>query len=281
MDIRKLQHVTTLAREAHFGRAADRLGLTQSALTRSVQATEAELDLRLFDRGRDGVRLTRAGERFVEEAQAVLRQMDHLERNMALLTDRAIGEVYCGFGPMAATLVLEPVLARIARDHATLRMRTRLGDVVDLLARLQEGDLDFALLALPLVEDRPGLTLRRIARVRIGGLVRRGHPLAGRRVTDEETAGFPILGGTGPAPDPTGRYATTIACDNFEIAKAVALASDAIWVTAEAMADDRFAVLDGPSIVQHSDIAVASLARRTLSPAALLVIDLIAQAAPR
>ncbi len=279
MDVRKLRHVTTLAREGNFGRAADRLGLTQSALTRSIQAIEAELGLRLFDRGREGVHLTRAGTLLLDDAAAVLRHMDLLERNMALLSDRAIGEVHCGFGPMAAALVLADVLTGVARDHRALRVRTRLGDVAELQAMLQEGELDFAVLALPLVEDRPDLSLRRVGQVRLGALVRRGHPLAGRTATEAEVeaAAYPIIGGSGDAPT----YAPTIACDNFEIAQAVTLASNAIWIAAESLADERFSILKGLPIAQRVDIAVASLARRTLSPASLLMIDMIRQAAPR
>ncbi|QOT73384.1 LysR family transcriptional regulator [Sphingobium fuliginis] len=90
MDIRKLRHIVALSQERHFGPAADRLGVTQSALTRSIQAAEAEIGLRLFDRGRDGVYPTRAGEALLADAVPLLRQMENLERNMALLSDRGL-----------------------------------------------------------------------------------------------------------------------------------------------------------------------------------------------
>lgn len=277
MDLRKLRHVAILAHERHYGRAADRLGLTQSALTRSVQAIEAELGLRLFDRGRDGVHPTRAGEALLADALPLLRQMDLLERNMALLTDRAIGEVRCGFGPMAAALVLAGMLADVARDHGALRVRTWLGDVGELQDLLREGELDFAVLAHVLVEDRPDLRFRRIGQIRLGALVRRDHPLAGRTVTPADAAGYPVIGGSGDTP----LYAPTIACDNFEIAGDVTLASDAIWITAEPLADDRFAMIHGLPVARPLDLVVASLARRTLSPPALLLIDLITGALRR
>lgn len=277
MELRKLRHVVTLAHERHFGRAADRLGLTQPALTRSIQSIEAELGLRLFDRGRDGVHPTRAGEALLADAVPLLRQMDVLERNMALLSDRAIGEVRCGFGPMAAALVLADMLSHVARDHAALRVRTWLGEVGELQDLLREGELDFAVLAHVLVEDRPDLSFRRIGQIRLGALVRRGHPLAGRTVREEDAAGFPIIGGTGDGPT----YTPTIACDNFEIAGRVALESDAIWVAAEALADDRFALVHGLGFARPLEMVVASLARRTLSPPALLLIDLIGAALRR
>lgn len=274
MDLRKLRHVVVLAEERHFGRAADRLGVTQSALTRSIQATEAELDLRLFDRGREGVHLTRAGAVLLDDARLVLGQMDMLERDMALLSKGTIGEVHCGFGPMVAALILADALGKIARDHPALRIRTSLGDVAELQALLLEGELDFAVLALPLVESRTELSFKRLGQVRLAPVVRRGHPLAGRRVEEADIAGFPIIGGTGHGQS----YATTLTCDNFEIAKDVTLASDAIWITAAQLADDRFAVLEGLAISQAVELAVASLARRTLSPPARLLIEQVGAA---
>lgn len=284
MDIRKLRHIMILAREAHFGRAADRLGVTQSALTRSIQAIEHELGLRLFDRGREGVHLTRAGTAMLDDAKLVLRQMDVLERNMALLAQRAIGEVHCGLGPLAATLLLPDVLSRIAQDHGQLRMRTRLGGVTELQQLLHDGDLDFAVLAHPLVTRRANdLSLRRIGQISLGALVRRNHPLANRSASWEEMAGFPIIGGGAVAADGMADvdYAPTITCDNFEIARTVTLASDAIWVTAEALADEELAPVHGLAIAQDLQIVVASLARRTLPPPALLVIDMMIAALQR
>lgn len=276
MDVHKLRHVELLAREQHFARAADRLGLTQSALTRSIQAAEAEIGLRLFDRGREGVHLTRAGELFLHDARLVLRQMEALEHNMALLAAREIGEVHCGLGPLAAALVLPDVLAGVARDHCELRVRTRLGGVTELLDLLHEGELDFALLAHPLVKSRAkALTIRRIGQTRLGALVRRGHPLAGRTVSQMEADAFPTIGGTSVAhmtPE-SGPYEPSITCDNFEIARAVTLASDAIWITAESLGSDELVPVHGLPIAQPLHLVIASLARRSLSPPALLIID--------
>lgn len=275
MDIRKLRHILVLAREAHFGRAAHRLGITQSALTRSIQTIEAELGLRLFDRGREGVHLTRAGALLVEDAEPVVRRMDVLVRNMGLLAQSAVGEVHCGLGPLTATLLLPEVLTRIAQDHADLRVRTRLGHVAEMQQLLREGELDFAVLSHPLVLHEEQFTLRRIGHMAVGALVRRGHPLAGRSASSEEMAAFPIIAGTPPDCVQMPDYVPTISCDNYEIARAVTLASDAIWIAAESLAGDELAVVRDTTM--QVQVVIASLARRTLSPPALLVIDLMSK----
>lgn len=202
------------------------------------------------------------------DSDVVLRDMDMLERNMALLSNRAIGNVRCGFGPLAVALVLTDLLDAVARDHGGRHVQTRLGDVAELQALLRK-ELDFAVLAHVLMEDRPDFSFRRIGQIRLGALVRRDHPRAGRTVIQDEAAVFPVIGGSGSSKN----YAPTIACDNFEVARTVALASDAICVAAESLADDRFALVLGLGIAQP--LVMASLALRTLSPAALLLIDLL------
>ena len=61
MDLKRLKHITVLAEERNFSRAAERVNLSQPAFSRSVQAAEAELGLRLFDRGGAQVTCTTAG----------------------------------------------------------------------------------------------------------------------------------------------------------------------------------------------------------------------------
>ena len=72
MTVRRLSHVVALAEAGSFARAADRVHLSQPALSRSIQAIEAELGLRLFDRAARGVTITQAGKRIVERARRVL-----------------------------------------------------------------------------------------------------------------------------------------------------------------------------------------------------------------
>jgi len=285
MDSRKLLHVATLARERGYSRAANKLGITQSALTRSIQALEEELGLRLFDRGRGGVHVTSAGQQLADEAQSILHRMEMLRHNMALLADRLSGEVTFGMGPLPASLAMADLLARIARDHRGLHVRTRLGSSGELLKEAGDGDLDFVVLSQNFVDPNPEpFTLRRVAQLQIAALVRQSHPLAGRTVSEADLAGWPIIGGTpneAPRASATGDYAPRIICDNFDVMRDVTLNSDAIWITAEHMGKGQLAPLRGLRIAQQVQIVVASLTHRSLSPAALLLIEMVTEALRR
>ena len=106
MDIKRLKHLVALAEERNFGRAAERVHLSQPAFSRSVQNAEAELGLQLFDRGSLEVSCTSAGSFVIERARKLLFDSRCLERDVSLYRERLIGDLAFGVGPFpAATLV--------------------------------------------------------------------------------------------------------------------------------------------------------------------------------
>lgn len=277
MDTRRLKHVTALVRHRNFSRAADALGLTQSALTRSIQSLEAELGLRLFDRSRSGVIPTAAGRRFAAEAGDVLSRIRSLEHNMAMLASNQIGEVAFGMGPLPASIILPGLLSRAARDHGGVRVRTAVGSVADLLAALKADQLEFVIASRELVEEGvPHAVVASIGWVELAPLVRRDHPLAGRRISDKDLSGYPVLGGS-PL-DPLGAtrhpsYRPTIVCDDYGALRRVALQSDAIWIAATCLAGRELVALRGASLAKPNELVAVALAGRTLSPIALTLIE--------
>lgn len=72
IDLRKLRYFLAVAAESNFGRAAARLHMTQPALSRQIQSLETEVGVRLFERDRQGARLTSAGEQFRKDAEQLL-----------------------------------------------------------------------------------------------------------------------------------------------------------------------------------------------------------------
>ena len=98
VDLRRLQHLTALADERHFGRAAERVHLSQPAFSRSIQAIEAELGLRLFDREIGDIRPTPAGEFLIERARRLLFDARNLHRDVGLFRDSRLGDTAVGAG---------------------------------------------------------------------------------------------------------------------------------------------------------------------------------------
>jgi DNA-binding transcriptional LysR family regulator len=76
MEFRQLTYFIALSKELHFGRAAQRLHLSQPALSKQIQALENSLKIKLFERTKHWVRLTPAGKLFLETARYTLQQLE-------------------------------------------------------------------------------------------------------------------------------------------------------------------------------------------------------------
>ncbi|HEP9605742.1 LysR substrate-binding domain-containing protein [Pseudomonas aeruginosa] len=107
MELRHLRYFIAVAKELHFGRAAERLGISQPPLSQQIQALEEEIGARLFERTNRRVELTDAGRLFLDESRQVLAQVD----KAVLLARRAhlgeLGELKIGFtssAPFTSTI---------------------------------------------------------------------------------------------------------------------------------------------------------------------------------
>src|ERR1700756_5783803 len=90
MDFRALRHFVALAEELHFGRAAQKLGMTQPPLSQSIKRLEEQLQVKLVERSSRSVSLTPPGAVFAVEARRLLQQIEFIER---LVTRTAAGEI--------------------------------------------------------------------------------------------------------------------------------------------------------------------------------------------
>lgn len=278
MELRKLQHVVALAEQRSYVRAAETLGLTQSALTRSIQAIEQECCFRLFDRSRSGTSPTAAGRQFVREAEDVIRRMRALERNMHRLAGCEAGEVSFGMAPVPGSVILPDLLMTIVREHPKIRAHTKIGSPEQLLACVKEDQIEFAIVARSLVDPvSDGFSLQPIGRVDVGAMVRPDHPLVGRLVSDTELRNWPVLGST-PLNFPRNKilagFEPAVICDNYDVLRTVTLQTDGIWLTASRLGRGELVALEGLSITKPIQLVSVSLQDRTLSPLARMLIRL-------
>lgn len=142
MDIRKLRHALGLVEHLSFSRASIEVNLSQPALSRSIQALEAELGVPLFDRVSTGVELTPYGEVFAERARRILAETNELHRDIELVRRGEFGEISLGFGPTAAALLKGPLLAHFASTRPQLRLTLKGGTYEELLRLLLDERID-------------------------------------------------------------------------------------------------------------------------------------------
>ena len=285
MELRKLRHVCALAHAGNYGRAAQQLHITQSALSRSVQALERELQVRIFDRGREGVQLTAAGRIFVERAQAILLATRGLQHDLALAEKGEYGEVAIGLGPVPASIVLPELLTEVARESRRLQLRVELNNAAALLQAVLEERIEFAVCTVTHLSVTSDLVLAPLANLPVSLFVRAGHPLAGGAAGALEVFRFPLMSGCMPREtldamlrsagfDAADGRPPLIGCDDLSALRAAVLASDAVLITARATVGREIetgALVDLCRIPFPAGIAatlqVVRLARRGLSPA--------------
>jgi DNA-binding transcriptional LysR family regulator len=291
MDLRQLRHATVLARTGNFMRAAGELNITQPALSRSIQALEEELGVRLFERGRQGAQLTREGRLLVERAEHVRLTLGGLQRDMALLRQGELGEVGFGMGPMVAAVFLTDLLSGLISRHPRLQVHSHVNNANQLLEALLAERIDFFIHSLGQFEPDARVTLHPVGELPLALFVRARHPLAGRkRVSRDELADYPVMTGNAPQwmraaaiqmADRNQPLTVNFCCDDFLTLKQVVQRTDAIWLTSPAVIMHE---LRGGKIVEirqtgetpplAADLVITTLAGRSLSPAANGVIGI-------
>ena len=153
VEVRLLRSLVVVAEEGHIGRAAERLHLSQPALSKQIAQLETSTGLRLFDRHARGVTPTAAGRLLVDRARHVVREADSFDA-LALRTRRALsGRLNVGFVGQAAN-EQTPVLLRVFREqNPEVAVELRQYDMHDLTAGLRSGDTDLGILRLPVAAE--------------------------------------------------------------------------------------------------------------------------------
>ncbi len=173
----QLTGFVAVAEEQHFGRAAQRLRMTQPPLTRQIQQLEKQLKVQLFDRTSRIVRLTPAGRAFLQDARRLLHEAENAALAVRRVTLGQEGIIRFGFTATSAYGVLGGVLATV-REHLP-HVDVTLHELItrDQIERLSGGSLDLGLARPPIA--RTELASREFRAEPLLAALPEGHPLAG------------------------------------------------------------------------------------------------------
>lgn len=150
VTLKQLRYFDALAREQHFGRAADSCAVTQPALSMQIQDLEASLGIALVERTRSGVKLTPKGEEIALRAQRLLNDVRNLIDYAQHAGGVLSGTLRLGVIPSVAPYLLPPLLPLLKENHPDLVLHVRETQTHILTDELAEGKLDVLLLALPI-----------------------------------------------------------------------------------------------------------------------------------
>lgn len=181
VDTRLLRYFVAVAEEGSLTRAAERLFVSQPALTKQIKQLEALLGVRLFTRSRTGMALTEPGRALGERVPALLVEWDQVLRETRSAADRAARVLRVGFMASAANEATPRIIAEFARCRPGWRVDMRQAAWSQPSAGLADGDVDVALLRLPFPGQDALRTVVLFTEPRWIALPA-GHPLAAREV---------------------------------------------------------------------------------------------------
>ena len=149
MDSRDLEIFLLLAETLHFGRAAQQGNLSPSALSRTIQRLESELDCRLFDRSNREVRLTPQGRLFQAQARDLLERMRDLRRRVRADSAALHGSLTLYCSVTASYSLLAGLLPEFRARYPGVEINLHTGDEASALRRVTQGREDLAIAARP------------------------------------------------------------------------------------------------------------------------------------
>lgn len=183
MELRDLEYFRVVAQHGHIGRAADKLRLTQPALSKSVARLEAALGARLLERTSRGVVLTQVGIALIARATHIHSAVDGALREAKDLSSGVSGQLRIGTGPTAGEHLLPSVCAEMLRGSPRLFIQVVVGLSDVLLAALERGELDLVFGSFP--EPRiEGMAYESLGEDVLTVFTRKRHALARARQID-------------------------------------------------------------------------------------------------
>ena len=294
IDLRQCRHVLALDRHRSFARAAEALGLTQPALTRSLQVLEKSIGGRLFDRDRTRVEPTPVGERLIERARLLVNQARSIEQDLQQMLGLEVGLLRIGAGPYPANLSVGTALGRFVKSHPQVMVDLAVADWPALTRRVLTSEIELAVADVGLAGQDERLVVELLGQHQAYLFCRRGHPLTEHAtLTVADVRRYPLVATSLPArleilavkdgrglrsTLPEGTTAPEIRVDTFALVIPVVLQSDAIGGAAPSQIRgelERGEVVMLPLELPWLKLnyGIIRLANRTPSPAAMAFME--------
>ena len=180
MDVRQLRNLLAVIEEGSLAKAAERLKLTQPALTKSVRRLEEQLNVQLFERKSRGMKPTCYAESLKRYAKATSISMAEAEREISAMRRGTEGTLTIAGPPLIMANLLPPVLVQLSEERPKLQIRVASRNR-DLVAGILDGKFNIGVAMLYEESPKRGLTKQWLFDDRLVLAMRPDHPLARRR----------------------------------------------------------------------------------------------------
>ena len=289
MDISALQAFLAVAESGSFSRAAERIYLTQPAISKRIAALEKEVEARLFDRIGRGIRLTPAGEALLSRARHVLKELEDVKRGITNLSGNIAGELLLATSHHIGLHRLPGLLKRFHETYTQVRLNLQFMDSEKACQGVARGDLELAVVTLPPAAAAP-LKTEKIWDDPLDIVVSAGHPLAReKRVKLARLLEYPailpgpgtytreiILNALGALRD---RIQVGMATNYLEVLKMLAAIGLGWSALPRTMIDAGLNVVQIEKVEIRRELGIVTHEKRTLSNAGQAMIRIIRETA--
>ncbi len=297
MNIRHLEHFLAVAETGSFSRAAEQLFLTQSALSRSIQALEAEVGGMLLDRIGKRSEPTPLGRQVAERARRIVLEAGEMRRGVELMRKADAGVMRIGLGSGPGAILMTPLMCHMAQNHPKVRVQITRGATELQLVQLRARQLDALVVDARRIRPAEDLRIEPVAEMSAGWIARAGHPLLRLQrgaLTLEDLLDYPLattplsdevvrrmVGQFGPRAHPS--QMATLQCDDVGGLLDVVERTDAVFLGVQATARERMAAGTlallpvQPAIEARASFAYVTLAGRSEAPVMSILREFVAQ----
>lgn len=159
MDIQNIRAFLMVAETGSFSRAADKLFITQPAISKRISTMEFSLDCQLFDRLGKNIQLTQAGKALIPSYQRIMAEISEAERIISTLRSEVSGHLKFGTSHHIGLHRLPPVLRQYTNQYPEVELDIQFMDSEQAAALILKGDIELALITLPDAIDKPFTTI--------------------------------------------------------------------------------------------------------------------------
>jgi len=274
-----------VARSENITLAAEVVGITQSALTRSIAEVESDFGVKLFERLPRGVRVTPVGQIIIEKAKLTLSNFDDLVTSVTDYRDLNSGRLRVGFTPSIFERFVSGAILEFITKNSGMNFESIPGTTADLVPMAIAGQIDLIIGGSFQLSRWPELKLETIADLQCDVLVKKGHPLTQlESISESDVMHYPLV-----QPASMGELHADIeqaylrnslspkrgqyVSDDYVIVKRIVLATEAFTPLLSLKGDvrymdDRFDVLDDVLDFSPQQLVLAYPASTGLTPAA-------------
>lgn len=194
IDLKRMRYIIEVARAEAITSASEILGITQSALSRSIAEAEETLGVKLFHRRPRGIELSEEGVKFIAQAERILSQVDDLVSNMQASGGEIAGRIRLGVSPASNLIHAHRAIRKLADEYPQVTVEVVSGSPQALCPRVLAGDIHLIIGSSSYLRQWRELEVTSLQELHFACVLRKEHPLGAlKSIAEIDVLSYPMI----------------------------------------------------------------------------------------